>query len=60
MSNIEHVFGVVSQTRVPGENPTHDLLANSLAHNPLDYKINHKRMRIQYNDTVIVINGSRP
>ena len=36
LSNFDHVFGVVLQNRVTGENRIHD--NNSLAHYPLDYQ----------------------
>ena len=38
LSNFDHVFDVVSQTRVSGVHWTHDPHANSLAHYPLDYQ----------------------
>ena len=37
LSNLDHVLGIVSQTRVSGGNQTHDPHANSLIHYPLDY-----------------------
>ena len=37
-SNLDHVLGVVSQTRVSGGNRTHDPHANSLAHYQLGYQ----------------------
>ena len=36
LNNFNHVFGVVSQTRVSGGNRIHDPHANSLAQYPLD------------------------
>ena len=41
LSNFDHMLGVVSQTRVSGENRTHDPHANSLANYPLDYQGTH-------------------
>ena len=38
LSNLDHLFGVVSQIRVSGGNRTHDLHANSLAHYPPNYQ----------------------
>ena len=38
LNNLDHMLGVVSQTRVSGGNRTHDPYANSLAHYPLDYQ----------------------
>ena len=38
LSNIDHLLGVVSQTRVSGGNRTHGPHTNSLAHYPLDYQ----------------------
>ena len=38
LSNFDHLFGVVSQTRDSGGNWIHDPNANSLAHYPLDYQ----------------------
>ena len=38
LSNLDHVFGVVSQTRASEGNRTHDPHANSLAHYLLDYQ----------------------
>ena len=38
LSNLDHVLGVVPQTRVSGGNRTHDPQANSLAHYPPDYQ----------------------
>ena len=37
LSNFDHLFGVVSETRVSGENRTRDPHANSLAYYPPDY-----------------------
>ena len=38
LSNFDHVFGVVSQTKVSGGNRNHEPHANSLAYYPLDYQ----------------------
>ena len=46
LSNFDYLLGVMSQTRISGGNRTHDPLANSLAHYPLDYQDTPKQIKI--------------
>ena len=39
LSNLDHVLGVPSQTKVSGGNRTHDPDANNLTHYPLEYQV---------------------
>ena len=59
LSNFDYVLGVVSHTKVSGENLTHDPHANSVAHYPINHQGNLKSKLFHLNPIDLHIYAGR-